>query len=77
MNENRNYALRLAAVAATPGQTASPARPGFPLPRRHRRLLTAAGTAAAVLLCGLSAGTAVQAQRTGSVGISAVSAAAR
>ncbi|MFF4649233.1 hypothetical protein [Streptomyces sp. NPDC001380] len=61
---------------AAPAGAARGARPGFPLPRRHRRLLAACGAAAALLLGGLSAGTALQASHDGTAGAAGPAAAA-
>jgi hypothetical protein len=64
MDENRNHTSHLSLVAPHSGRMAPLSGHGFPLPRRHRRLLAAIGTAATLLLCALSTGTAVQAHRS-------------
>ncbi|WP_055585206.1 hypothetical protein [Peterkaempfera griseoplana] len=61
MAQNRNRDPRPALVASAASAPAGHL-PGtvFPLPRRHRRLLAATATAAALLLGTLSAGAVVQ-----------------
>ncbi|AXI76881.1 hypothetical protein [Peterkaempfera bronchialis] len=64
MAENRNRDSHLTLVApatvSAGGGALRRAGVGFPLPRRHRRLLATTGTTAAVLLGALSAGTALE-----------------
>ncbi|MFJ6214151.1 hypothetical protein ACIQGZ_12575 [Streptomyces sp. NPDC092296] len=76
MEDTRNRAPHLTLVGSAGVHPGRLTGFGLPLPRRHRRQLAAAGIAAALLLCGLSTGTAVQALH-GTADASAAAPAAR